>query len=154
MTGGEAGKVLADLLKRTMPSLKSQAQYDAAVAVFDSTAFILSGIMQGDAYREADARKALDLALEAARRATEVTNKLSDVPDAASSSASEAFKNVPSQFIEQEIQLQLLEELLGVSSKQELTVWYSATKGRRDQVVSKDLRNELMDAIRDRKKKL
>lgn len=150
----KAGEVMAEMLKQHMPGIKSQAQYDAVLGALDCTTMALNAILTGDPAKEEEALKALDLAFRAARKSTELTNKLEEVPEAVSSKAGDAFKKPPAQYQERDVQVQLLSELLTISNADELNRWYAATKTQRDQIVTQSLRNDLLDQIRDKKRQL
>jgi len=147
-------QTMANLLKDQMPGVQSQAQYNAVIGAFDAVKLVLNAILVGDKSKETEARKALELAFEATAKATEITIKLAEVPEAATSEASEDFKNSPIQFHEYDIQRKLLRELEKLSNLTDLNVWYVGTKSERDRVVTQDLRNILIDAIRTKKNKL
>lgn len=152
MDAKKAGEVMAELLKQQMPGIKSQAQYDATLAALDCTVAALNAIFTSASDKDFDlAREALDLAFRAARKSTELTEKLEEVPEAVTSPAGDVFKKPPAQYHEREIQVQLLADLLSISTYDELTRWYAATKGQRDQIVSQSLRNELLDQVRAKK---
>ena len=145
---------MAELLKEQMPGIKSQAQYNAILGALDALRLVLNAILEGNKGKEAEARKALEIALEATAKATEITNKLESVPEAATSKKSEDFKNPPVQFHEYDIQRKLLTELERISTLSDLNKWYMNTKEQRDRVVTQNLRDILMDTIRTKKNKL
>jgi hypothetical protein len=140
--------MMAELLRRQMPGIKTQAQYDAVVGALEAVREILNAILGGDAAQEERGRAVLDRAFEAARWATDITVKLSDVPEAATSEDSKIFKESPAQFHELDDQRRLLAELEALGSMEDLNAWYADTKPRRDKVVNQEIRNELLDAIR------
>lgn len=146
-----ADMMMADLLKRQMPGIKSQAQYDAVTGALDAVRLVLNAILEQNYTQEAQGRKGLEMAFEAARQATILTDKLEEVPEAATSEASEVFKTAPAQFEEADIQKGLLFELKNLSTLAELNTWYIDTKPYRDRVVTSKLRNTLLDAIRAKK---
>jgi hypothetical protein len=143
--------MMAELLRRQMPAIKSQAQYDAVVGSLDAVRAVVNAILEGKPSEEADGRKALEMAFEAARVATHATQQLEDVPEAATSEASKAFKEEPAQFTELEDQRRMLAELEAITTTEALNDWYADTKDRRDKIVNQKLRNELLDAIRAKK---
>jgi hypothetical protein len=146
--------MMAEILKRQMPGIQSQAQYDAVAGALDAARLVLNGILEGKADQEAESRRALETAFEAVKAATTATRRLEEVPEAATSEASKAFKEEPAQFTELEDQRRLLAELDAITGQAALTDWYNATKPRRDKVVTQSLRNELLDAIRAKKNTL
>lgn len=146
--------MMAELLRRQMPGIKSQAQYDAVTGSLDASRLVLNAILEGSASREADARRALDLAFDAVRAATAATIQLEEVPEAATSEASKAFKEPPAQYTEAEEHRLLVAELGAIEDADGLNGWYSYTKERRDKIVTQSLRNSLLDAIRAKKNSL
>lgn len=148
---GNPELMLAELLRRQMPGIKSQAQYDAVVGAMDALRVVLDGILGQSDTTESDGRKALEMALDAARMATSATHQLEEVPEASTSEASKAFKEAPAQFTELEDQRRMLAELEAITDADALNTWYAETKERRDKIVNQKLRNELLDAIRARK---
>jgi hypothetical protein len=140
--------MMADLLRRQMPGIKSQAQYDAVVGAMEATQHVLSAILEGNEGKATKAREALEAAFTAASQATELTARLEEVPEAATSEAAEAFKQAPAQFVEGDVSQELLSELEGIDDLSTLNTWYADTKERRSKVVTSSLRNELLDAIR------
>jgi len=147
-------ELLIHALRQQMPALKTQAQFNIALAAFDALRMILNHTFEGDMSKVADARRALDLAFDAAHRITEISNQLQDVPEAATSPASQEFKAPPTQFAEYDTQKALLLELEALSGIGELNAWYAVTKDRRDMIKSQTLRDTLLDAIRAKKVQL
>lgn len=146
----EMEKVYREALRVQIPALQTQAQYNAFVAAFDAFRFKLNAIFANDAAKEVEASKALDAAFDVARKMTEITEKLRDVPEAATGPNAAMFTQAPAEFQEHDIQKALLSELEKCDSLDELNDWYNATptKQRRDRVVSQQLRNVLIDSIR------
>lgn len=144
-------QLMADMLRKQMPGIKTQAQYNAVLGALDAVRLVLNAILTTDAPKEAEGRKALEMAFDVAAKATELSNKLEEVPEAATSTMAEEFKNPPAQFHEYDHQRQLLNELEAVADVDGLNAWYASTKDRRDKIVTQGLRNILMDAIRARK---
>jgi hypothetical protein len=141
-------QVMSEVIRRGFPGIKSQAQYDAAMNALESTKLVLNAIFNGNKAQEEDAIKALAMSIEVARRATDLTSKLGEAPEASTSPIAETLKNAPAQFQEQEIQVTLMEQLKGFTSRDTLNAWYARTKPERDKIVTQALRNELLDAIR------
>jgi hypothetical protein len=149
--GLDMDQVLTQALKSTMPSLKTQAQFNTFRAAFDAFRATMNAIFEGDGAKELESRKILDLSFTAAKQATDISRKLEDVPEAATSKASEEFKTPPAEFQEYDVQRKLLKELDDLKDTEALTAWYADTKAERERIRSQTLRNVLMDAIRDRK---
>lgn len=149
--GLDINHLMAQALKTQMPGLKTQAQFNTFRAAFEAFQAVCSAIFDGDASRETEARKILDTTLTACRQATDISRKLADVPEAATSKASEEFKKAPAEFQEYDIQQRLLGELGRIKDLDELKQWYEETKPLRDSVKSQTLRNILLDAVRGRK---
>jgi hypothetical protein len=141
-------------IQQQVPGIKSQAQFNVFMAAFDALRATMNAIFLGNPEDEAKGLKALESAYTAARKATEITNKLADVPEAATSKAAEEFKTPPKQFTEASEQRDLIAELEGIKSLEALNAWYSSNRTRIDRVVSQSLRNSLFDAIRVKKESL
>jgi hypothetical protein len=153
-TTSQQSEMLMQAMRQQMPGLKTQAQFNAALAVFDTVRMTLNYIFDGNATKAAEAKQALDLALDAATKITEITKQLEDVPEAATSPAAQEFKTPPAQFMEYDTQKALLVELEQIASPGELSLWYGETKSRRDQIKSQTLRDTLLDTIRAKKRAL
>jgi hypothetical protein len=148
---GSIKTTMAELLKEQMPGIKSQAQYNAVLGALDAVRLVLNAILEEDKAKETEARKALEMAFDVTAKATEITNKLEAVPEAATSKKSEDFKNPPVQFHEYDIQRKLLTELEHISTLADLNKWYVNTKEQRDRVITQNLRDILMDTVRAKK---
>jgi hypothetical protein len=140
-------RLIAEVFKSQMPGIKSQAQYDAAVGALEAAKLVINTIVDPFG-SEQDARRVLDVAFDAVRKATELTLKLEDSPEGAMSTAAQQFKNEPAQFVEANIHRDLMLDLLRLKDLAELNAWYASTKPYRDKIVTQSLRNELLDAIR------
>lgn len=141
---------MAQALRQSMPSMKTQAQFTAFMATFDSLRLLCDSICSEDTAREAQSRETFERALGAVRTATELGRKFEDIPVESRGTASNPFTNPPTEFSEYDIQKKLLSELSRITGKGELNEWYVATKANRDRVVSQTLRNVLMDSIREK----
>lgn len=141
--------MMAETMRRHMPGIKSQAQFDAVMTALEATKEILGAILDQDAAREELATTALQAALEVARKATELHGRLSEVPEGALSEAAAPFINAPAPE-----QSELLSQLEAITTMDQLTAWYAFTKGQRDLIKTQSLRNELLDAIRAKKNAL
>jgi hypothetical protein len=149
-----ADRLIAETLKREMPGLKSQAQYNAVVGAMQAVQLLINALLDRDKEREQEARKALDIAFETVSKATELTLKLEDVPEAAQSDKARIFKDAPQQFQEAEIQASLLSELAKLTSVDKLTDWYERTRDKRDRLMTQSLRDALFDAVRAKRRAL
>ena len=138
-------------IRQQVPALKSQAQFNVFMAGLEALRGLMNAIFAQNAAGEQQFREALETSLTAARQATEVTLKLEEVPEAATSKAAEEFKRPPAQFGEYDTQRALLSDLEGLGTVEALTEWYTKNRARIDEVVSASLRNPLLDAIRARK---
>lgn len=145
---------MAEILRQSIPSMKSQAQFNAFSIAFDSFRLLLESIFAGNTLGEVEARTTLEKALEAAKTATDITNKYREIPEENRGKASTEFTTPPYAFGEYDIQKKLLRELTTITTSAELNSWYSSTKGDRDKVVTQSLRNILMDSIRQKKSEL
>jgi hypothetical protein len=140
-----------ETIRKGMPGITTQAQFNATLAAFDALKVTLNAIFLADTSEESRGQAALKEALEVARQVTVVVVKLSHVPEAATSQAAEEFKNPPAQFTEYDTMKALLLELETISTSEGLAQWYSTNRPRIDRVVSQSYRNELLDTIRSKK---
>jgi len=147
----EAGKAFVDLVREQLPGINTQAEYNAVVGAFGALRNTMVAILSGDKAQSANAESVLSATITAVRLAKGGSDKLRDVPEAATSEAAEAFKSAPKQFTEEATQKLLLEELAGLQDIEAFSAWYQATRDRREAVVTASLRNVLFDTIRARK---
>jgi hypothetical protein len=145
---------MAEVLRQSIPSMKSQAQFNAFAIAFDSFRLVLESIFSGNAPGEVEALLTLEKALEAARTATDITNKYEEIPEENRGKASAEFTTAPYAFEEHDIQKKLLRELTTITTSADLNSWYLSTKEDRDKVSTQSLRNILMDSIRQKKSEL
>ena len=138
-------------LQQQLPGLKSQAQLTAFNASFEAFRGVMNGIFEGKPDLEKAARGALESGFEAARKVTEMTERLAENPEAATSKAAEEFKQPPAEFGEYDEQRKILSELAGIKNLRDLTDWYKTNKPRMDRVRSPSLRDVMIDAIRGKK---
>lgn len=138
-------------LQQQLPALKSQAQFTAFQASFEAFRGVMNAIFGGNALAEKEALDALGKSFDVAKKVTEVTNKLEEIPEAATSKAAEEFKQPPAEFGEYDEQRKLMTELAHIENARDLADWYKTNRARIDRVRSPSLRNPLLDAIRERK---
>lgn len=143
--------LLASTFRKRMPGMKTQAQFTTFRAAFDAFEAVVNSIFSSNRGQETEARKLLEMAFNACRQATDISQKLGEVPEAASSKASAEFKQPPAEFAEFDVQQALLGELAGIQTLEGLKRWYGETKERRDSIRSQTLRDVLIDAVRSRK---
>lgn len=153
-TVDELSSLITRAFRQQMPGIKSQAQYDAAVGALDASRLVINALLEVDTAREQQARSAFELALDTVRKATELTHRLEDSPEAATSAAAQQFKDEPAQFREAEIEARLTHELQQLKSVEALNNWYLATKGLREKLVTQTVRNQLLDAVRAKRNAL
>ena len=144
-------QLMAQALRQQMPGLQTQAQYNVTMTAFDALRVHLNAVFMSDKELAAKSKDALLKALEGAVQATELSQKLGHVPEAATSTAAEEFKQPPKQFHEYDVQRALLTELEQIRSAPQFEQWYIANRSRIDTVVSPSYRNVLFDAIREKK---
>ena len=147
-------QAMAAALQERIPSLKTQAQYNLFTTIFETLTTYLDYAFQGDKEGATRLKDGLDKLLASAFTITEIGERLQDEPEAAKSPEAAEFREPPREFQEVDIQRKLATELMTKTSLAELNQWYEETVGERDRIVSQSLRNELFDAIRDRKKTL
>jgi hypothetical protein len=150
-TPAEVDGMFVKALQLSMPGLRTQAQFNAFSAAFDALRTAANGIFERDVTKALQGREALLKALDTLDTVTDVSEKLREVPEAATSAAAEEFKRPPSEFGEYDLQKQLFTELSILATTEDLVIWYTENRGRIDKVRSQTLRNGLLDAIREKK---
>lgn len=137
-----------------LPALKSQAQFNAFMASFEAFRGVMNAIFACDVSKEKQLRDIFEESLEAARKVTELTQKLEEAPEAATSTSAQEFKKAPLEFSEYDKQRTLLSELSALPTIGALKDWYTENRKRIDEVLSPSLRNPLLDAIRAKQSSL
>lgn len=141
-------------LQQQLPGIKSQAQFTAFQASFEAFRATINGILERNPAGESAGREALQKSFETMRVATDLTQKLADVPEAATSKEAEAFKQPPAEFAEYDIQRRLLSELGTLHTLSALIEWWADNRANIDLVKSPTLRNPLIDLVREKKARL
>lgn len=141
-------------IRQQVPGIKTQAQFDVFMTSFDALRLYMNSTFLGDKEQAEKAKQVLLEGLDAAVTATELSQKLNEVPEAATSPEAEKFKVPPKELYEQEVQQSLLSELGALSTLGELNAWYLANKVKFDLVQSQAYRNELFDSVRQKKASL
>ena len=144
-------QMMVEAIRQQMPGIQTQAQFNLFMTAFDALRLYLNSVFLNQKEAAEKAREALNKALDAAGQVTELSEKLSQVPEAAQSKEAEDFKRPPLQFHEYDVQKALLTELILITSPEQLGQWYAANRATIDQVISPQFRNPLLDAIRAKK---
>jgi hypothetical protein len=152
--GQNPQEMMLNAMRQQIPNLKTQAQFNIFMSAFDALRHTLNLAFGRDLAGFEKGKEALNKALASAYTISEIIEKLQDSPEAATSKAAEEFKNPPREFQEYDVQKSLLAELSTKTTVDDLTRWYEANRARIDCVVSQTLRNELFDAIRNKKHEL
>jgi dsDNA-binding SOS-regulon protein len=121
---------------------------------FDALRSTLNAYFGGELASAEMARDALNKGLDLAKQLVEITEKLNEIPDEAKSEAAKEFTAPAKELHEYDEHRKLVFELANLKSLEALQTWYAESRQRIDRVVSQKLRNELFDAIRDRRKEL
>lgn len=153
-TDAEMDQGFLKLIQQSIPAMRSQAQFNAFMASFEALRGVMNSIFAKDEKAEAEFRESLAKSIDAARKMTDITDRLHEVPEAAEGKLADEFKNAPRQFGEYDLQRTLLSELAQIGRLDDLQRWWAENRKRIDEVVSPTLRNPLIDAVRDKKKAL
>lgn len=140
--------------RQQMPSLKSQAQFDAMEATLNITCKLADAIFRSDLESVKQAKEALEKAIGALHTATDLTYKLQEMAEAEKSPTANAFSTEPKEMREGEVYETLLSELGGLKTIGSLNIWYVKNKGRMDVIVTQKSRNDIFDRIRKLKETL
>lgn len=143
----------AEAMRQQLPGLKNKAQLTAFMASFEAYREMVN-ILLGSGGNEIKAMEVLHMSFDAIRKATDISNKLRDVPEAATSTASDDFRSEPTNWEEYDKQRKLLSELEGLTTFDSLNLWYTTNRKRIDEVTTASLRNPLLDSIREKKETL
>lgn len=146
------GDMMFQAIRQSMPGIQTQAQFDVTMSAFDALRAVLNAIFLSDKEGAKKAQESLLSALTAAHEVTDLSIKLSQVPEAATSAAAEQFKRPPSQYVEMAVKQELEEKLEKVTGLAELNDWYKTNRSDIDRVTTQALRNELVEKIRAKKR--
>jgi hypothetical protein len=146
--------MMLNMMRQQMPNLKTQAQFNTFMLAFDALRGTLNAYFGGETAAAEVARDVLNKSLDMAAKVTGIAESLKDIPEDQRSDQSNMFTAPAAQLHEYDEQRSLLLELGNVKTFSELQKWYLETKPRRDSIVSQNLRNELLDAIRHQKEEL
>lgn len=144
--------VMLRLLQQQVPSIRTQGHFNLFAMAFDALRTTLDGYFSGDFERATRGREALNKALDMSKQAKDIIERLEEIPPEQRSKEASATVAPPKEFHEYDAQRQLLVELDGLTTREALNEWYGRTKSSRDLVVSQQLRNELLDRIRAKRK--
>ena len=150
----DATNIMAQAMQQSMPDLKSQMQFTAFMAGFDSFRLLCNSIFASDSALEGQAMDALEKSLDAMRVATKLSKQFQEIPPEERSPSANQFVESPIQFGEYDVQKKLMMELSRLPTTEALNEWYTFTKEEREKVVSQALRNVLFDAIREKRNSL
>ena len=148
----DAARLLfTEAARLSFPSLRTQAQFDSLLVSIDALRGVADAIFSLDAARTLEMRDALLKSIDALVKVTEISEKLREVPEAATSLEAERFKQAPAQFTEAQAQSRLLSELSRIEDVDTLGSWYLERRAEMDRVVTPQYRNPLFDAIREKR---
>lgn len=145
-TGKDADQIVQKVMQETMPGIKTQAQFSAALASFDAIRLHVDAICRGDQEAIKATAEAVNKAIELVHRATALAKQTTDQDVAAK--VDPQFSEPPKEFTEQSIMDSLMSELEVLPDVAHLDQWYRAAKDRFDRIVTQSLRNTLFDAVR------
>jgi len=145
---------MLEAMKQKLPGMKTQAQLNAFMGAFEALQLTLNAVFEGDASQVEIGKKAIDMALQVAVQATEISRQLEEMPEAVEGDAGDEFKAPASDTVEYDTQRELLSELAVIKRADTLSSWYEETTTRRNRIKSTGLRNHLLDAIRKKKLEL
>jgi hypothetical protein len=146
--------MMRQALAAGMPNLKTQAQFTLFMTCFDILRSTVNSYYGGDAVAAELAREALNKALDMAKQVPDVVEKLQEIPEEERSEAAKEFTAPAKELHEYDEHKSLIVELAALGTLDELGKWYDTNRSRIDRVVSQNLRNNLFDTIRDRRKQL
>ncbi len=150
----EAEQMMIAVMRVQLPQLRTQAQFNTFMACFEALRMTANGIFERDPEKASKGRAALNNALDALEGVTDVSERLRNVPEAATSKASEDFKNPPMQFGVAELYRRLIGELTAITDKDVLSAWWNSNRADIDKLTDPKMRNSVIDMVREKKNEL
>ena len=152
--GDNPDRFMAELLRKQMPSIRTQMHFNTFVAALDALRITVDSYLKGDLEDAAKARAALNTALDMAKNIKGVVEQMEEIPSEARSPQARAATAEPTQFHEYDTQKALMVELANIATRANLDTWYGNSKPAFDGITDQKLRNELFDAIRAKRLEL
>lgn len=144
-----AVSVIERAIQQGMPHCKTKKQFELVLQASEALRIYLDAAYGFDHETAAKAREGLNTLLELAPKLATVTEKLEEHPEA---TTNKSFVDPPPNYSNEEsIQKALLVTVATLQTSDELSSWYSSMKTTMDNIQTPRLRNELFDAIRERK---
>lgn len=141
------------MVQAHVPNLKTQAQLNTFTAANDALRLLLDATFAQDAARILQARDSLEKALQLAVDVTDLGKKFEESPEAMGPAAASLMQPATS-VAELDTFKQLSVELSAIGTLDNLAQWYTSNRARIDEIKMQGLRNDLLDAIREKKSKL
>lgn len=155
----DAKESLVEHLKAHVPNLKTEAQFDMALAAFELLQVIVSKScdpLEALAYQEgingppvANLRGRLQKLLETLGKTNEMAEKIQEIPPEERSKTQKAYVSPPFTFLESDVAAELVAALSKMSTEEDIKQWYAANKAVIDSL-KVNARNKVFDAIRAR----
>lgn len=147
-------QMVMQALAAQVPNLKTQAQFNIFMACFDAMRTTLNSYFGSEMAAAEMARETLGKALDMAKQIQTISEQVAEMPPEERSKVADDFVSPVKEFHEYDLHKQLLMELESCSDTNELQQWYQENRERLDRVVSQSIRNELFDAIRNKRNEL
>jgi hypothetical protein len=147
-------QMMLKMLQQQAPNVKTQGQLQLYMAAFNALSSHINAVFGGQEEAAKVSLSALNQCLEMAPKIAMLSEQVEQIPEEKRSQEAQDFMGTPKQFEEEEICEGLLKELEGIDSPQRLQQWYGANQGRRDRIVSQNLRNKFLDAVRQKRREL
>jgi hypothetical protein len=144
-------QMIEDAIKQAIPNCKTQAHFDLILHAWQALQIYINAAYGFDQDSAAKAREGINRLLDLAPQLAATHQKIEEHPEA---TTNRDFVDPPRQTTEVLTQQVLLAELSGIAGMDELETWYRASRGRMASIASQRLRNELFDAIREKKHRL
>lgn len=146
--------MMRQALAAQIPNLKTQAQLNLFLTLFDALRSTVNSYYGGDVAAAELARDALVKGLDMAKQMQEIAEKLNEVPEGERSDAAREFTEPAKELHEYDLHKRLNGELAAIKSLEALQRWYTDKRGEIDRIVSPNLRNSFFDSIRIKRKAL
>lgn len=152
MTSDPMRYVHQELATLQLQGLRTEGQAQAVALAYKAFTAHVQALLLADTKAETEAQKALNVAQIAVRAATVLTNQLGDVPEAATGTVADAFKQDPAAVQEELLYKRLRGELSDMESKGSPThvlgLWYRANKEELGKLTTTSYRNDVYDTVR------
>lgn len=150
-TSKSPAEIVEAAIKQEMPNCKTQAHFDLVLQSWEILKAYLNAAFSLDLETAVKAREGLNRLLDLAPQVAQAHQKLEESPEA---TTNRDYVDAPKQVTEQSNQERLLVQLSAIENLTQLNTWYKTCRPIMDGIVNHKLRDQLFDAVREKKKAL